>query len=171
MPTKVDAKSYRTQLREWIDNEIATSDQIKLPDLVNSAVNHFESDNRFVREFMRENLRDVIYEEAQRFVSLTRSHVQLGDMVTSRGQFKTLARHKSPFQTWLEHVGDHHVLVLDMTKSDLILAAQERQKRGEHEIAIASLWRAMAERLSAAQRVREVFTPDEIEAMFHQLNS
>jgi hypothetical protein len=170
MVTATD-KSARTQLREWLDNEIAHADEVKLPDLANTALEHFSRDTRFLRDFLKENLRDVLYLEAQRFIATTRNHVLLGSTITTRSGFQATARRKSVFENWFEHVNDRHIHVLDMSKTDLLAASTERRERGEREITLANLWRSLADKLDPKQHVRDVFTAEEIETVFNQLNS
>lgn len=165
-PTEPKEKSTRARLSEWVRAELGTADEVQIPALTERAMQHFIKDKGFVAALFRENVRSLIYEVVQTVVSNSRGElVQLGDEVVDSQEFKARARRRSTFESWLEHVGDRHVRVLDMTREDLLVAAKERTDRGNHELELARLWRAMARKLEGGQQVREVFTAAEIESL------
>jgi hypothetical protein len=52
---------------------------------------------------------------------------------------------------------------MEMTPDDLKAAEAERRKRGDTEYELADLWGALRSKLEPDQRVKDVFTADEIE--------
>lgn len=165
-PTPEKEKSTRARLSEWVSAELVGAEEIQIPALTEKAMRHFADDKGFVSALLRENVRSLIYEVVQTVVGKSRGElVQLGDAVVDATEFKARARRRSTFENWLEHVGDHHVRLLDMSREELLIAAKERTDRGKHELELARLWRAMAQRLEGGQQVREVFTAAEIESL------
>lgn len=70
----------------------------------------------------------------------------------------------SKWNVWREHAGTRHILLPEMTKADLLLAAQERRTRAETELALACTWEALAGQMDDSQRVRDRFSPGEVDA-------
>lgn len=170
--------SPRSQLREFIREEIKGKSEVSLIDVTKRAVRFVAKDKDLLKAVLLELLRPMVYEEARLLVATSRETpkqasgepnnlVQLGDMVVSRGALKERAQKWS--KKWLqfrEHAGDRHVLLLDMTASDLALAEEERRKRGDSEHEYADLWAKLRARLEHGQTVRSVWTAEEIEAAY-----
>ncbi len=157
-------RSIRSRVREWVQNEIKDETEVSIPTLTASALAHFRGDQAFIQGLMQEMLRPMVYELALAVVQSSRgSLVTLGDTIVTRDEVAKKARTRNVWGTWLEHAGDRHVALLDMTREDLLLAATERQDRGEHELELAKLWRKLADGLEGGQVVRERFSAEEIE--------
>lgn len=157
-------KSTRALLKEWVTERIDGADEVQIPVLVEEAMRHFLADQGFVSRFFKENVRALVYDFVQSAIANSRGElVSLGDNVVNRETFKQKARKRSVFATWMEHVGDRHVQLLEMTREDLLIAAKERSERAATEQSIARLWRAMAQKLEGGQVVKEVFTVEQIE--------
>lgn len=171
--------SARAQLRTWIRAQIDGQSEVSLPDLTTSAVEWVSSkENRSLAQaLLAEFLRPWVYEEALRVVSESRAEartnpstaphqlIQLGDTIVSRSavtrRAATLERYWLGFR---EHAGDRHVLLMDMTSADLALAEAERRKRADTDTEHADLWAKLRTRLENGQRVRDVWSAQEIEA-------
>jgi hypothetical protein len=157
-------QSSRSRVRQWVREHVEGEAEIVIPDLVNDAVSAFSKDRKFLTALATETLRDMIYRQAVEEISRSRMFI-LGDVAVDREGVKQRARKQSAFASWLEHVGDRHVRLMDMTHEDLLAAASEREKRGQHELGIATLWRTLANQLEGGQTVSTKFTAEEIEAM------
>jgi hypothetical protein len=119
----------------------------------------------------------VFYAEVQGEVAKTRAHGLIihGDELVRRDEIARRAflarRDPRKWAGWLEHASPgKHLLVMDMTREQLLVAAAERRQRGNREHAIARLWVAMADRMEEGQRVREAFGPEDIERLHVQLS-
>lgn len=171
MPTTIKVENTRAILARWVREHIDQEAEVNLPELVNEAITHFSADKTFLTRFLRENIRALIYDLVQGMVASSRGvdRVLLGDTVTTSDKITKRARSASVFSNWLEHVDNHHVRLLDMTREELLIAATERIARGEAELHLANLWRTLAEDLEGGQRVRERFTAEEIEQVHASL--
>ena len=156
--------SSRTRVRQWVRDHVAGKEEIRIPDVVDAAVKDFSRDRKFLTALATESLRDMVYEITKDTIGRSRM-ILLGEVGTNHDGVKRRARTHTVFRDWLERVGDHHVRLLDMTREDLLVAADERQKRGQHEVAIAALWRTIANGLEGGQVVGTKYTADEIAAM------
>lgn len=169
MPRKPTAENPtpRAQLAQWIRAEIDGKSSVELPQLADAALEMFAADQQFVRDFMAEMMRPMVYEIARQVMKSTRPKgdvIELGDTLMSRDDFKAQSKKAAArWRTWLEHAGTKHIRLMEMTRTDLTAAADERRKRGDAEYELANLWDALAERLEGNERVSERFTADEIE--------
>lgn len=165
-------KSTRQQVAEWVRAQMEGQEAVSLPDLVNDAVAHFEPQRSFVRQFLAESLRPIIYDLASTVAKQSRRNfVVAGDELVTREELTERSNKRaSRWESWLEHVGGKHVRLLDMTREELILAADIRRGRADSELRIAHLWDALAAKLEGGQRVRDRFTPAEIETMRRLMN-
>lgn len=164
---KAGEESARTQVREWIRELTEGKNEVRLVEITSDALNHFTADGEFVQRFLAETLRPMVHELAQECLAAGRA--QYIDQVT-----RSIQEGKAPrsgvFASWFEHAGDKHINIMEMTRRDLFLAANERQDRGEHEIALAGLWREMASKLtSPAMKVKTKFKEDDIREMISGL--
>lgn len=168
----------RVQLRTWIQNELTGKSEVNLPDLAAAAVEHVTKNRKLLNAVLLDMLRPMVYEEARLVVSGSRGAppsermVQLGDDLVSREALSGRARRMS--RKWLEfteHAGSRHVLLMDMTAEDLDLAESERKARGDVEYGYANLWANLRARLEPGQRVREVWTAEEIEQAYRSLKA
>lgn len=161
----INEVSSRTRVRQWVREQIEGREEVRIPDLAQDAVQAFRKDTKFLRQLAEESLRAMVYDLAQRTVEQTRGMWIAGDDIVTKEAIKKRANSHSVFRDWLEHVGDKHVRLLDMTREDLFVAADEREKRGQHEIELAALWRTLAQRLEGGETVGSKYTVDEIESM------
>lgn len=155
------------EMRAWIKERTTDKKSVNAPALARKMIKHFEKDEEFVVAFFREHGYATAYRLVIETIQRTRgraSVVQLGDEVVDRDEFEKRSKaFLSRWDRWLEHVGDKHVRLMDMKRSDLLAAAQIRRERADNELEIAQLWESLAERLEGSQTVREAFTPEEID--------
>lgn len=157
--------SNRAKVRLWVRERIQGEEEVSLPELANEAIQVLGGDRKFITAFANECLHDMVLELASQVIKQTRGLIKIGDVVTDVEGVKRRARKQSVFANWLEHVGDRHVRLLDMTREDLLSAADERQTRGERELEVAALWRTLAQRLEGGQAVKDRFSAEEIEGI------
>lgn len=167
--------SPRQRLREFIKAEIDGRSETAIPDLTNRAVKFAIKDRAYLKALLVELLRPIVYAEAIKVVSRTRGPsglVQLGDEIVKRSVLTERAdRLGRKWAGFMEHAGSRHVLLLDMTADDLALAEAERRQRGDIEHGFATLWAKLRTRLEPGQRVRDVWSVQEIEEAFRSIKA
>jgi hypothetical protein len=162
-------ESYRATVRHWIRDRIQDETSFSLVEITDEAFAAFMDDDQFLRAYAREMLRTSLYELVQQVVGSTRSLIDFSGNVLSEEEFLRRQKHfASRFLNWMEHTGEQHVRVMDMTRIDLLRAAEERRRRGLAEIRLATFWEKLASGLDGAQTVRERFTIHEIEDLFER---
>lgn len=172
-PSKDKAPSARTQLKTFIRGQIKGKSEIDLVVLTQRVLRFVSKDKVLLKAVLLELLRPMVYEEARLVIADSREGgdassdpttnlVQLGDEIVSRGVLRERAGRK--WLQFMEHAGSRYVRLMDMTDDDLILAEAERRKRGDAEYQYADLWAKLRARLEKGQRVRDVWTVQEIEA-------
>ena len=153
----------RQRLDEWIEQRIAGNDEVPIPTLRDAAITAFKNDGKFLAQLGREYLAETVYEAIRRCIGRSRL-VVLGDVAATKDAVtERAAKLASRWDGWWEHSGERHVQLLEMTRDDLLAAAEERERRGRHELFLARLWRHLAERLENGDRVRDQFTADQID--------
>lgn len=156
--------SARGQIRQLVRDRLVLNSEIWLPTLTNELVDVILADPPLLAKLVKEVLRDMVYDIAQRTMQETRGkQILLGDVMTTRYGVRTAAKLHPAFTEWYEHVGDRHIKLMEMTRADLLVAASEREMRGKHEIVIATVWRQLASKLRGAQKVGEKFTEEDIQ--------
>lgn len=159
--------STRAIATAWTREQVKERAAVNTAELTDIAVDHFSSDAKFVKAFMQEMFRPMMREIVVSVMKSTRGAsniVALGDEVMTKDEAKQRANKMvNRWTSWLEHVGEQHIRVFDMTKTDLKIAANERRRRGSVEYELAELWEALAERLEGNERVGERFSAHEIE--------
>jgi hypothetical protein len=159
-----DKPSARARLRAWIRGEIKDRAEVSIKEVQSKAIASILKDRAFLKEVVEQLLSPLIYEEIRLVVSKSREHLILGDEAVTREALRDRAsRKRKDWGDWLEHAGTRHVLLMEMTPEDLEAAEAERRKRGDSEYELADLWAALRSKMEDDQRVKDVFTPDEIE--------
>jgi hypothetical protein len=153
-------------------NDAIETGSVSMPSIANEAIQELLLDPADLQEWLGITVRPVMYEHIQREVAKSRNGVIIfGDTLTTPAEVKNAARRRRPnWQVWVEHAGDRSVPLTLMTRTDLEIAANEREKRGLHELKLASLWRHMAYQLSGSQKVSDLFTPEQIQSLADELN-
>lgn len=171
----LDGEPSRATLKiidDWIRGEIKGNDQVSIPELANQALTRFMDDPLFLRNFLTDLLRPLIYQRSHKIAESTRGLTLAGDQILDLGSVEGRSKqiaHK--FVTWVEKSGEQSIPLMRMTSSDLTLAAQERRKRGIEEMHLSDLWTELAKRLEPDQVVEDVWSPEEIQAVSTRLES
>lgn len=173
------ASTARQQVRTWAKEQITHDREISIPDLATECVQFFRQDHAFVDALLNETIRAMCYEQIRIVVQDTRREcpgpapiIMAGDRIVSRGQILEAGKaFAQRWATWLEHVGDRHVRLLDMTSADLRTAAAERRKRADHELTVVALWDTLARRLKPDETVGKRFSVEDIERINQQLQN
>lgn len=164
--------TVRARIRATVRVLLTDVDSASLPDVAREATDRLMEDTAFLQNEIRDLVQALAYEEARALAQSTRSNlIVMGDevMTRQRANAALAAKRASRWERWLEHVGDHHVKLLYMTREELIAAAKERRGRADTEMRVANLWDALADKLEGGQRVGERFTTEEIETMRQSL--
>lgn len=159
---------------EWVQHYVDTlpeNDSVIMKEIADLALEHFLHDRAFLHGPITDLIRMAALRAAQDAGRRSRIHLPASPnaMFTTAPVSPKGTRVKpapsNRWWQWLEHVNDRHMRLAEMTREDLLQAAQERTTRGDHEMAIADLWQALASKLEDGQRVKDRFTSEEIEAI------
>jgi hypothetical protein len=159
----------RAQLRQWVMQQVNGKAQLEIPELCDEAVDHFSKDRPFVRTFLNEAMRPMVYQVVQQVVSASREYVVLGDEVVSQAVVR--ARSKpllGRFTKWMEHAGDRHYRFMDLTREQVVLAIEERKKRVSGELTVIALEEHVMTKLQPGERVRDRFTAEGLEQLMNE---
>lgn len=182
MPDTVDEKqpSARSKLKAFIREQIKGKSEVDLAQVTDQVLRHVVKDRTYLKAVLLELLRPMVYEEARLVIADSRESsdagsgstnnlVQLGDEVVSRGVLRERSSRK--WLQFMEHAGSRYVRLMDMTADDLTLAEAERRNRGDAEYGYADLWAKLRTRLENGQRVRDVWSAQEIEIVRKSLQA
>ncbi len=164
-------KSARAELASFVRETIEGEDRVEMGDLVETAIGKFQQDPAWVNAFLREQLYSIVYGIAQNVVARTRSGaVIVGSAIVSQSGARAIATAPRPrWQSWLEHDGSGYVRLPEMTREQLLAAADQREGRAQREASIAAFWRVLADHLNAGQRVADVFDDAQLDALLATL--
>lgn len=154
--------SARAQIKRWVREEIQGRDEVRISELVVDAMNLFNSPE-FQHQLFVEALREMVYNLASDVIKETRGLIPTIGGATSKQAIRRKASQHIIFSQWMEHVGDRHIRLLEMTREDLVVAAAERRQRGEYELGLATLWEQLAEDLEPGQKVSTKWSVDDIQ--------
>lgn len=163
----------RAQIARFVRAKIASEERIEIADLVEMVIGHFGHDQLFVDTLLREQLSPIVYTIAQNVVAQTRSGtILVGTTLTTASAARQAAATSRPrWQMWLEHTGRQHVRLPEMTREELLSAAQQREQRADREMSIATLWRALAFNLAPGQRVGDFYDDAAIDRVIEALQA
>lgn len=174
-PLPLPLPSIRLRLRQWIATEIEGVAEVELPELARRALKTVLADPDALEAAVRDLLQPLVYEQVQQVVASTRGVPPWETDPSSVTRTETLTRPvrrgRRTWTHWLEHAGARHVLLLEMTARDLELAEVERRKRGAIETGLADLWRELRVKMGPEQKVKDVWTVEEIEAVRQRLST
>lgn len=172
----MDKATRKQELHEWLDKEIAreieSSGACDVPTVVNRAAEHFSKKPTFMKELVVEILRPAAYQAARQIISITRQEpaVELGGEVVARSEFEQRAQ--SRFERWIENIErGRDVRVMDMGRDDCLTASATRFQKARHESDLGNLFKTLGDALKDGQSVKDVFTPDEVEAIYQRIRS
>lgn len=161
-------------IAEWVQyyiDALPENDSVIMGEIADLALEHFLHDRAFIRGPITDLIRMAALRAAQDAGRRSRIHLSASPNAVfaatpvSPDGTRVKPAPSNRWWQWLEHVNDRHMRLAEMTREDLLQAAQERTTRGDREMAIADLWQALASKLEGGERVRDRFTPEEIEAL------
>lgn len=167
----MSAQTARQQVYAWVRGQMGGQASFSLPELTDRMVAHFSTDKDFIAAWLGETLRPIAYDAVQRVCATTRAYVVIADEAVPHAEAVRAIRERRPrWQAFMEHAGDRHVRLLDMTRRDLLLAADEREKRGAVEMRFAALWRHLAQQMTDTETVGQHFNETQIEEIAKQID-
>lgn len=152
-------------IRREVDADVAATGEVRLPVVTRRVQEELESDLDFLRHFWMESCSSAVYEHVRIVVGRTRLPIRGHQEVTPEGEPVAPPVPQFDWNRWLEHSGDKHIKLKQMTRSDLLSAAAEREARGLREIHLARLLRRIADRLTDDQTVGDVLTDAELDQL------
>lgn len=164
-----ECKGTLKQLRTWVSAEIETGEPADAKTLASRAARHFRADPEFCTRFLDENLRAFIYEEIVAFIGRNRQlaatqmrRLAAADIATAIED--AASGDESPWAKWLEYDpgSGTYIPLLDLTREQGLAAVQYRQERVNAELHNLEFVRLVVGKLKAGQRVRDVWTEEEL---------
>jgi len=154
-------KKPRQELAAWFRQQLAGVEEVVLPDLARKAVAARRDDLEFLQAWYDDTIYAVAYGIGVQVCAETRV-----PRVEHDTPSQPAATEGAPRRRWLdafEHVGDRYLRLGEMTKADLLRAAEERERPALTELHRVGLMRRLGEKLRGEQRVGEVFTEEQID--------
>jgi hypothetical protein len=181
-------RSAKSTIVSWVDQEINGGEipleNVKIRDVIDAVKTRFFVNQAFADRFLDEMLEDTLQMVVREVVGQTRGLYRReisNDTIVSPTTFvqknaaelgARLNKMSEKWSSWLEHVGDRHIRLMSMRKQDLMNAAQERRRRADREIEIATLWEALANAMPDNNvTVGETFTLSQIETVSSRIKA
>lgn len=162
--------SARTQIRDWVKDIIQDADEVNVPTVASQAYEHFMKASGFTKRFYEENAGAIVHDIVADVVANTRRYIPMGNNAAATRQgVRRRAQEHAVFSRWLEHANGRHIRLLEMTKKDLLAAADERERRGDTEYRIANLLRALAAPLTDEDIAGGIWSPQQIEQKYQEM--
>lgn len=164
----------RLRIRVWLRDRVEGVPEFEMPVIADECRDALLADVVFLRGPISDLVRAVALEELHRIGSDTRSgRIVAGTKVTTAERFIAQAQEKaqSRFAKWLEHSNGRVMHFMNMTSTDLILAATEREKRASTELNIARFERYIAGTLAEGQTVGAKFTSEQLGEIYTSIQT
>ena len=165
-------QSARQWFREIVKTLIDGETSYKQPDVAREALIVAKKDRTKWRLLVEEWEYSAAYEEVRGIVAQGRSSSNLrviGDHAfTPEAASADFERRFSKFWSRTEHVADRNILLPEMSREDLIVAATEREKRGTEELFNAQFLRRLANGLEGDKLVSQRFSEEEVTKLWDQ---
>lgn len=171
---------YAAVLRQWIREEVAEMDVVDEGVLIEKIIKVFSKREGFWEGLVAQQLRTVLKDMVGSVLGSVRHGVSshLANVVSfrdgktmSRKDLKDKARSSSAFAAWRERVGVGVTVKLTaMTKTDIKAACELRTGWAEGNLRVVRWLEKLAENLKDGQKVEDVWTLEEIRAMWEEVN-
>ncbi len=155
----------RQRITAWMRERIADADEVVIPDLARQAIAVHRDDLAFLQAWFDDTAYVVAYGIGTQLCHETRGNVVAYHDAPSAADADG-PNPAVPRRRWLdemEHVGLRSLRIGQMTKADLLIAASEREKPMLTELHRIGLFRRLADKMGATQRVSEVFTEEQVD--------
>lgn len=122
-----------------------------------------------LRELATEHVRSVAFDLARGEASRSRRAVRKKseeEPVNNHIILKPVTQRR--WGDWLEWNGSVHIRFMEMTREDMEAAAKIRLERGTREAHMSEFERMIAARLMPGQRVRDVFSEEQIQQIYEE---
>lgn len=188
---KVNELTAREQLCHWYEEQIEGQSELYAPDLAAKAVSWVEGDlaknaeeRRQAQELRKKFLLELFYPMAYELLRQVLRNKRdsspppaneddaeggggaeaIGEPETPQERHERIRQaFKYQYDTFMERALKRHVLVMNMTREELLDAALNRRKMVERHTELAVLWVDLAKDLRDGERVRDRFTVHDIE--------
>lgn len=177
-PTSGDAEprveSVRARIRAWVREQADGREELNLSELADGLLERLMQDPEALRAYLRpglmEDVRAVLH-NLRGFILMGPNTAATPEAITRRGA--SLTRR---WASWYEHVGERHISLLSMTRTDLLAAAAERRQRAAVEMGIADFLVGLASQLPEGEEgtggektVGECLTAEQVQQVWQVL--
>ncbi len=146
------------KVKNVMEAEYALNDSVQLPTIARRVRDDLMNDAKFLKEAIGMMVYTVAYQSAQRVAAASRMTVSHDEAPDDPKQLTKRSR----WDAWLEHIGDRHLKLMDMTIQDLDAAIAEREQRAYTELKTVSFLRSIKARLEGGQTIGERFNGSEL---------
>lgn len=171
-PPKAPKRSARECLRGWVREKLAAKASFKIPDIVKEAEKRFGNDTTFLKEYAKDAIRALMYEDVQHVAAESRRAI-IGAAHVDPTRLEDAANESSRsvwgrWDTCFEHIGEKHVLVLDMKDQDLAEAEAVRYKSAEQHARWGRFFAALRKGMKRGKKVRDCYTTEQLDELWHE---
>lgn len=169
----------RQTMRDLIRPAIDGAGTVDYPAVARSVAEKLKADAAFVAAFTEEMLYPAVYDEVQRVAAETRKRMPDAYFATASGmigksvfrnQAKAFGRQFRIRDDFVEHVEPgRNVRLMEMTRSDLAVAARNRYRSASIEAVYGDLWSQLASRLTGSEKVGSAWNLDEINQLYDRI--
>lgn len=159
-------KSATSTLREWMRDRISLAGEVKIKELGEEGIQFLAEDQERLNQFVTERVYDMAAEIGRAVLLETRRIKRFYE-----AEAKTEEEKQQRLGRWfqrMEHqpVRGNYMRLQAMTRQDLLLAAEEREKRATVELVTARWYRLLAAGMTEEQTVRDRYSPEQVASFY-----
>ena len=123
-----------------------------------------------LRDGIEQLVRPMLYDCLVALVQRNRNFIFLGDQAVTKAALARQASHR--FRSWMEHVGDHYIVLKTMTSRDLTVANAELVEQGKAVMSHAQFLIELRDRrgMDDGQVVGDVWNDEELEEVWDDVH-
>ncbi|WWT39993.1 hypothetical protein [Microcystis phage Mae-JY09] len=166
--TAQTAQTPREMIRGWIETYAAANEELSAAAIERAARERFVGDTEFAHALVEWALGRVVRSEAKRVMQAPERVPLAGGRSVSRASLERKAAEPGgPWAQWRQrycHIdaGGNVVELPDMTRENLLDALDDRKSIAREAIVSARFLDMLAKNIGPAQRVRDVFSPEQL---------
>lgn len=159
-------KTATSLLREWMRDRIQMLGEVKIRELGEEGIQFLAEDQDRLNQFVTERVYDMAA-EIGRAVLLETRRIKRFYEAEARTEEEKQVRLGRWFQR-MEHqpIRGNYMRLQAMTKADLLVAAEEREKRATVELVTARWYRLLAAGMSEEQTVADRWKPEQVANLY-----
>ena len=159
-------RSATSTLREWMRDRISLAGEVKIKELGEEGIQFLAEDQERLNQFVTERVYDMAAEIGRAVLLETRRIKRFYE-----AEAKTEEEKQQRLGRWfqrMEHqpVRGNYMRLQAMTRQDLLVAAEEREKRATVEMVTARWYRLLAAGMTEEQTVKDRYSPEQVATFY-----